>query len=126
MLFLRYWAIVVVQAGIIFFIALLPGSVVPRFTLVDKVVLFFLYYIFGYLLARGIIGTLHTTGRIFNVSRIYGYIMAICTVFSCFCEFVQVYIPNRNPDPLDILASCIGSLAGGFFYIKFSLRRGSP
>jgi VanZ family protein len=108
-----------------FFLALFPGSEMPDFLFfgvipLDKVIHFVEYFIFTFLLIIGIYKQFG--GPSFRLN-LYAIAMLIALGFSFFLEFIQLAIPGRNFEILDLLANATGIVFGRFiFFLIYSLK----
>ena len=110
----RVWLVAAVAALAVQLLAVyLPGSAVPSEASIpyaDKVVHFVIFGVPAYLFAR-------LTGRTWLVGGIF-------VAHAALSEFIQSFIPGRDPDVFDFAAGAVGVVAG--VLIAISKPRHSP
>ena len=112
----------IIWAAVIGLLCLTPASQMPKFDLgypfySDKFLHLFFYAVLTLLLIQGLgKQTEFIKLRLFN----YRYAIIIAISYGIIIELLQLLIPGRSFDLLDILANGIGTLVGMFFfYILF-------
>ncbi len=111
------WVAVFFQTGCIFALSSIPGSAFRRISVplnTDKIVHMAMYGMLGFLLFRA----LSYSGIFSKSGFLKGYVYAffyIVSVGAC-DEFLQRFIPYRNPDFVDYIFDIFGAHVGCLFY----------
>jgi VanZ family protein len=122
-MFLKYNLITFLWAIFLLIITLTPGKAMPatgqwELPYADKVVHFVGFGVLAFLMMRGF-----CKQKNFNWLRkkslLSSFLLAIS--FGIIIEILQIYVPERSFDLLDILANTTGALAGLGFYL-FSIK----
>lgn len=119
-MFLNWKIITIIWAIIILILTLTPGSNLPATGFLnirnsDKIGHFFIFAVFAYLLTKAL--TNDGSEKKFHNSITFSFLTAL--IFGIAIEFIQIVIPGRGFDLLDILADISGVALGlGVFYLK--------
>jgi len=114
-----FWAIVIL------ILTLTPGNAMPSTESInipnsDKIVHFFIFGVFAYLLMRGF--TQNSESEFFQKNSVL-ISFSIAAFFGILTEILQTIIPGRGFDLLDIVANTSGIALGlSVFYLKDNLR----
>ena len=118
MKFLRFWFPVIVYFGIIFYASSLPNVKTPRpFDNFDKVIHFFEYLPWGFLVARALTATSTELTRS-NIFRIGVFLGLLCGISD---EIHQMFVPGREASWLDLMADVAGGAAGSVVYQNMAI-----
>lgn len=120
-MFLKHNLYTILWALVILTITLSPGTSIPvsesvKIPNLDKVVHFLVFGVFAYLLVKGL--SKQDEYKFFNYySFLLSFIISAC--FGIIIEFLQIIIPGRGYDPLDIMANISGIVLGlSVYYLK--------
>jgi surface polysaccharide O-acyltransferase-like enzyme len=123
------WALVAVDAALIFCVSAMPGDHVPgdlgifRFIEIyqlDKIVHMLEYGIFGWLLTRALTKTRHFS----STAALALTVFVVGALYGASDEWHQSFVPMRDPNVYDWLADAVGVSAGIFVWLK--KRKASP
>lgn len=123
MKFKSYWP-VVLWAVVIFGLHIMPTDRIPKppswsFS-VDKVVHFFLFAGLSFLMLR----YRHLKQGRWDGMMIFA-IVVIASLYGGLMEAVQLAVPGREFNLVDLVADVLGALAGNFIYVRFvKLKKG--
>ncbi len=121
MLFLRYWAPVLLYCLIIFINSCFPvPDAIHHFQVSDKILHVIGYALLGALFFRAYLRT-GRTGK--NVGLVFLLSVASAGVYGISDELHQALTPCRSADALDALADVIGGAAGAGVYMLSTMKR---
>lgn len=89
---------------IVFSVIPLQTPVVTRFILFDKIIHFFIYCLFAFIVFNTLIDHKFKNCR---MKSLLGVIL-----FGVILECIQIFLPFRSFEASDIVANCLGALAG--------------
>jgi len=128
---LRFWAPVVIWAGVIFFLSSIPGKHIPKVGIpnIDKLVHSFEFFILGLLVIRAFINSyiepsplerspVSVSRKRHNINLAKAIILSIiiASLYGASDEWHQSFVAGRTPDVLDFLVDFIGLNVGIFLY----------
>lgn len=105
---LNLWGPVILVMALIFYASSLPDPGAPPGNISDKAAHLLVYFPLGAALVRALAG-----GRAFRmtVSAIVAATI-LATLYGISDELHQILVPPRTPDWHDVVADCLGALAG--------------
>jgi VanZ family protein len=111
----KKYRLAVLWAVFIFCLHIIPSEKLPStpdwgFS-VDKVVHFFLFVVLGYLLVR----SFKPDKR--HWSRLILYAVMICVIFGLIMETVQIIVPGRTYNMVDLVADGTGAAFGCLVFV---------
>ncbi len=116
-----YWP-VILWAGLIFCLHIIPSDKIPKppdWSLsADKLVHFLLFGVLSFLILR--IRYIRT--KDWQASYILNVVI-ICTVFGLLMETIQLIVPGRTFNLLDLVADAIGVVLGCMLFAGISKRK---
>ena len=117
--FSRY-GLVIFWALLIFSISSIPhlSNPVPRFKIVDKVIHYIEFGIFGYLLMSALVPTERSLWR-----KRTALACIIGVLYGFFDETYQSMVPGRAADPYDVAADVLGVLTAVVLWIVLHRRK---
>ena len=117
---LKFWAPVLLWAGLIFFFSNIPDlkSELKEDFILRKIAHIFEYFIFTLLLFRAFKGSLAM-----NLDRLYIYPAALALLYAISDEFHQFFVDGRYCSLNDVLIDSIGIVV---FYTALIFLKGKP
>ena len=108
MKYLSLWGPVIIVMGLIYYASSLPDPGTPPGGISDKTAHFVAYFPLGAALVRALAGgrSLRMTVPTIAAATVLG------TLYGVSDEMHQILVPPRTPDWHDVVADCLGVLAG--------------
>lgn len=117
--FVRYWMPLLLYSGLIFYLSSMSQPVHPglvaEFSLWDKVVHVFEYFILSFFVLRVL--------RFYKVKKCYLYAVIIAVLYGVTDEVHQLFVPGRLFSVWDMAANAVGAL---LIIIRKYFIRNSP
>jgi VanZ family protein len=112
-----YWMPVILYAAAVFINSCGPSAIsLPCFPHADKVIHFAAYAVMGWLMLRAV-------RRSFPAQRgadIFFWSTLLACLYGASDELHQWFVPQRDASPGDLIADCLGSIAGGWILLKMA------
>ena len=105
------WGPVIIVMALIFFVSSKSDPGAPPGRISDKAAHVIAYAALGASLVRALAGGRHSA---MTVGRI-GVAALIATLYGVTDEIHQMFVPNRTPDVLDLVADACGGISGALF-----------
>jgi VanZ family protein len=121
----RSWLPAVVWAATIFVLSSIPGRSLPPLPMwnADKLVHAAVYAVLGALCWRGARASFAPGTAQWRVVLIA---VLLTSLYGIADEVHQMFVPNRSPDPNDVLADAVGGWLGALACVVIVARRGKP
>lgn len=116
----KRWTVTAIYALCILYVSTREMGDVPSIPYIDKAVHFVMYAILAILCAWSLRAYLHYSWR-----RILGISFLMTTLYGFLTEFIQMFVPTRDAELLDLVSNMAGALAGAWiaYFIMGSSSR---